>query len=233
MAYLQDLKPCELKAAVEKGTPLMIAVGSIEYHGSQLPLGTDLLIVEGLIRELEKRTDIVVAPSFTFSPTGFMVSGEDRGTVDVRIGTFIDYCSQILSCYKNMGFKKIYVLVHHQGGSIKRYLEIALEQINDYDAHKEFGKSWWTDRKKKENTCDIEVCPAQFGEEVLKEFFGHGGEGETQPIMAYFPELVRMDYLTDDEAFWNKNAKDSNMDDAIRARDILIASWLEKLSANN
>ena len=43
MAYLQNMCPSELKAAAENGAPLMIAAGSIEYHGSQLPLGTDLL----------------------------------------------------------------------------------------------------------------------------------------------------------------------------------------------
>ena len=102
MPYLQNMKPSELKEAVDKNVPLMVSVGSIEYHGSQLPLGTDLLIIEGLLRELEKKTEIVVAPPFTFSPTGYMVSGEDRGTVDIHIGTFIEYCSQILSAYKGM-----------------------------------------------------------------------------------------------------------------------------------
>ncbi|MBP3627272.1 MAG: creatininase family protein [Clostridia bacterium] len=229
MPYLQNMKPLELKEAVDKNIPLMVSVGSIEYHGSQLPLGTDLLIIEGLLRELEKKTEIVVAPPFTFSPTGYMVSGEDRGTVDIHIGTFIEYCSQILSAYKGMGFKRIYVLVHHQGGSIKRFLQLAVEQINSYSAYEQTGKAWWTDGKKPQNTCEIKVEAAQFGEEVTKEFFGHGGEGETQPIMAYYPELVRMDYLTDDEASWNKSVVNANMDDAVRARDLLIDQWIKKL----
>lgn len=229
MPYLQNMKPCELKAAVDKNMPLMISVGSIEYHGSQLPLGTDLLIIEGLLRELEKVTEIVVAPPFTFSPTGYMVSGEDKGTVDIHIGTFIEYCAQILSAYKAMGFKRIYVLVHHQGESIARFLQFAVEQVNSYNAYEQAGKSWWTDGKKPQTTCDIKIESAQFGEEVTKEFFGHGGEGETQPIMAYFPELVKMEYMTDNEPFWNKTATDSNMEDAIRARDLLINQWIKKL----
>lgn len=42
MPYIQTMCPAELKAAMEAGLPLFIAAGSIEYHGSQLPLGTDI-----------------------------------------------------------------------------------------------------------------------------------------------------------------------------------------------
>lgn len=230
MAYLQNMTPKDLTEAVNRKVPLLVSAGTIEYHGSQLPIGTDLLIVEGLLRELEKRADIVVAPPFIMSPNGYMVSGPEKGTVDIRIGTFIEYCSEILSAYKKMGFKKIYVLVHHQGGNIKRYLEIALEQINSYSSYEDNGYGWWTDRKTVKNDCDIEIAPAVFGEDVLKEFFGHGGEGETQPIMALYPELVHLENLTDNEAWWNLSVTDANKKDADRAMQQLIKNWLEKLS---
>lgn len=230
MAYLQNMTPKDLTEAVNRKVPLFISAGTIEYHGSQLPLGTDLLIVEGLLRELEKQADIVVAPPFIMSPNGYMVSGPEKGTVDIRIGTFIEYCSEILSAYKKMGFKKIYVLVHHQGGNIKRFLEIALEQINSYSAYEDAGYGWWTDKKDLKNDCDIEITPAVFGQEVLKEFFGHGGEGETQPIMALYPELVHLENLTDNEAWWNLSVADANKQDADRAMRQLVKNWLEKLS---
>ena len=230
MAYLQNMTPKDLTEAVNRKVPLFISAGTIEYHGSQLPLGTDLLIVEGLLRELEKQADIVVAPPFIMSPNGYMVSGPEKGTVDIRIGTFIEYCSEILSAYKKMGFKKIYVLVHHQGGNIKRFLEIALEQINSYSTYEDAGYGWWTDKKDLKNDCDIEITPAVFGQEVLKEFFGHGGEGETQPIMALYPELVHLENLTDNEAWWNLSVTDANKQDADRAMRQLVKNWLEKLS---
>ncbi len=233
MAYLQNMCPSELKAAAENGAPLMIAAGSIEYHGSQLPLGTDLFIVDGLLREIEKRADVVIAPPFTFCPTGFMVSGPELGTVDIHPGTFIQYCAEILSCYKKMGFKKIYVLVHHQGGNISRFLKIAVEQINSYGAYEAAGYGWWTERKQPADTCDIEIAATIIGEnDVKSEFFGHGGKGETQPIMALYPELVKMDKLTDNEAWWNESAPEANKQNSDKAMEILINNWLEKLEAD-
>ena len=232
MPYLQNMTPSDLKSAVERDLPLFVSAGSIEYHGSQLPLGTDLFICEGVLREVEKRTDIVIAPAFTFSPTGFMVSGPEKGTVDIRLGTFIEYCSEILSAYKKMGFKHIYVVVHHQGGNIGRFLQIAVEQLNSYSLYEEFGNGWWTNKTPTDNTCEIKVVPAVFGEEVTKEFFGHGGEGETQPIMALYPELVHMERLTDNEAFWNQSAVDANKADAGRALELLVEQWIKKIENN-
>ncbi|MBQ3817341.1 MAG: creatininase family protein [Clostridia bacterium] len=232
MSYLQNMTPSDLEDAVKKDLPLFISAGSIEYHGSQLPLGTDLFITEGVLREIEKRTEIVVAPAFTFCPTGFMVSGPENGTVDIRIGTFIEYCSEILSSYKKMGFKHIYILVHHQGGNIRKFLETAIFQLDSYSLYEDYGNGWWTKRVPTEKQCEIKVLPAVFGEEVTKEFFGHGGEGETQPIMALYPELVHMEKFTDHEAFWNESAVNANKKDADRALAQLIDLWVEKIKNN-
>lgn len=230
MPYLQNMTPSDLKEAVKKDLPLFIAAGSIEYHGSQLPLGTDLFIVEGVLREIEKKTDIVIAPSFTFCPTGYMVSGADKGTVDVRIGTFIEYCSEILSSYKNMGFKHIYVLTHHQCNSVIRYLDIAIEQINAYSRYEDLGYGWWTNKVKNEKDFVIKAVPTVFGEDVAKEFFGHGGKGETQPVMALYPELVQMDKLTADEAFWNSTAAESDKQASEKALELLVNQWVDKIN---
>ena len=92
MPYLQDMCPAQLRQAQEETWPLLIGAGTIEYHGSQLPLGTDLLLVEGLLRGIEQRTAAVVAPSFAYSPTGYAVSGQEQGSVDVSTGSFMSYC---------------------------------------------------------------------------------------------------------------------------------------------
>ena len=230
MAYLQNMLPSDLKSAVENNVPLFVSCGSIEYHGSQLPLGTDLLIIEGILRELDKLTDIVIAPSFTFSPTGFMVSGADKGTVDVRLGTFISQVADVLNCYKKMGFKHIYVLTHHQGGNIKRFVEIAVEQINSYGLYEYAGEAWWTEQKKAPNNCEIKVMHAYAGAEVSKDFFGHGGKGETQPILALYPELVHFEKFSDNEAFWNKDALESNKENSDKALKTVLNAWKKELN---
>jgi len=229
MPYIQSMCPSELEDALKKKSPLFISAGSVEYHGSQLPLGTDLLIIEGLLREIEKRVPIVIAPPFTYSPTGYMVSGTDKGTVDISVDGFVNYCSEILSAYVKMGFETIYLLVHHQGGSVGSMLQTAALKINAYDLYRELGEGWWTDGVKQKSPCRIEVAGALFGDDVLDAFGGHGGKGETQAIMAFYPELVHMEKLTEDEPFWNETVNEANVANARNAMEKLVSAWVEKL----
>ena len=229
MPYIQTMCPAELKAAMEAGLPLFIAAGSIEYPGSQLPLGTDVLIIEGILREIEKRTPIVVAPPFVYSPTGYMVSGPEEGTVDIGIDPFVAHCAEILRAYSRMGFSSIRLLVHHQGGNIGTLLKTAALKAGAYSLYQELGGGWWTRREAAPHPCRIEVMPAVFGDTVSQAFGGHAGKGETQAILALYPELVHMENLTDQEPWWNETAKDARAQDARREMDQLIDRWVEKL----
>ena len=54
--------PRELEEAKKNRTPVVIPGGTIEYHGPSCGYGCDTLIVEGLLNELAKRRDIIIAP---------------------------------------------------------------------------------------------------------------------------------------------------------------------------
>lgn len=229
MPYIQNMCPAELGRTVRENLPLLISAGSIEYHGSQLPLGTDLLIIEGILRGIEKRVPVVVAPPFTYSPTGYMVSGPEQGTVDISIDCFINHCAEILKAYAKMGFRDIKVLVHHQGSNIGTLIKTAVMKVNAYNLYEEWGCGWWTDPKSPEHPCRVEVVSTVFGETEAKAFGGHAGKGETQAVMALYPELVHLENLTDHEPWWNESVKDADPDEANREMDKLITSWVDKL----
>ncbi len=230
MPYLQHMTPKELHTAVAENCPLLIAVGTIEYHGSQLPLGTDLLLVEGLLRELEKRADVVVAPSFIYSPNGYAVSGPEMGTVDISVDCFISHCAEILTAYSRMGFRDIRVFVHHQGGSIRKFIETAVLKTGMYSHQDVLGDGWWTE-KKVPDFANIQVCDTVIGDaEILQAFGGHGGKGETQAILATNPELVKMENLTDSEPWWNATAPQADKAQAEACFEKLIASQLTLLN---
>ncbi|MBQ7288525.1 MAG: creatininase family protein [Clostridia bacterium] len=230
MPYLQNMCPKELKSAIQSGTPLLIGVGTIEYHGSQLPLGTDLMFVEGTLRELEKKLPVVIAPSFVYSPNGYAVSGPENGTVDISVDCFIRYCAEILHAYRQMGFKKIKVFVHHQASNIRKFIEVAIMKTGMYALQNELGNGWWTEDKSTAYPAEIEVCDTVIGtKEILAAFGGHGGKGETQAIMATYPETVKMNELTDNEPSWNRTAAAADEKEAKRCFDILIQNHVEKL----
>lgn len=41
---LTKMRPEELKDAVKRNIPIIMAAGVVEYHGPHLPIGTDFLI---------------------------------------------------------------------------------------------------------------------------------------------------------------------------------------------
>ena len=104
---LQHLLPHQLKLAVDEGWPLLVPAGCIEYHGPHLPLGVDTLVVEELCRRVAARTKAVVAPPFWYGPTGYAVTGPDKGTVDVSTERFGRHAKDVLAAFWDIGFKWI------------------------------------------------------------------------------------------------------------------------------
>ena len=227
MPYLVDMCPAELQKARNKGWPLIIAAGSIEFHGGQLPLGTDLFITEGVSAEIEKRLPVVIAPSFVYCPTGHCVSGPEEGTVDIGIDCFIHFCGQILKNYDRMGFQKIYILVHHQGRNMEAFIKTSVLKYSMYEVHQSLGNGWWTKKLENPLKTAVETVPAMLDTGF---FPGHGGQGETEAVMAFRPETVKMENAEEDESvWWNVTAKDANASNAQKQKEILIDKWVKKI----
>ena len=227
MPYLQNMCPKDLAEAQARKLPLLMGAGSIEYHGSQLPLGTDLFIVEGVLREIEKRVPAVIAPSFVYSPTGHAVSGPEQGTVDIPVDCFIDHCAAVLKNYERMGFSRIIVLVHHQGGNVGLFLQTAALKFQMYGVNEELGDGWWTQGRKRQGRTSIEVSPTILEPEA---FGGHGGKGETEAIMALYPHLVHMEYLGEREPLWNQSVFQADPENARIQMERVVRLWVEKLN---
>lgn len=60
---------------------VLISIGSIECHGRHMPLGTDTLIPDHLLEKIEKKSDVLIAPTI---PYGACQSLSDfPGTIDI------------------------------------------------------------------------------------------------------------------------------------------------------
>ena len=53
----------------EKNDMVLISIGSIECHGRHMPLGTDTLIPEHLLEKIEKKSDVLIAPTIPYGST--------------------------------------------------------------------------------------------------------------------------------------------------------------------
>jgi creatinine amidohydrolase len=70
MNRLEELFPAELEARLAETPALLVPIGTIEWHGHQLPLGLDVLKASALAEAAAERCGAVVAP-----PTWFAAGG--------------------------------------------------------------------------------------------------------------------------------------------------------------
>ena len=64
----------EIKNARERRVPFVIPIGTIEYHTRHLSSGTDTFVITGVLRELEKRKEIVVCPPIWYGVASYAVA---------------------------------------------------------------------------------------------------------------------------------------------------------------
>lgn len=91
----------------------ILPVGSIEQHGSHLPVGTDYLIVSELSRRVAERTGAYLLPALPIS-TCYEHKGT-KGTVWMKPDTFYKMLQDIILSLKSQGFDRIVVLLGHGG----------------------------------------------------------------------------------------------------------------------
>lgn len=232
MPYLTHLLPHDFHEAVKNQYPVLIPSGCIELHGSQLPLGTDLLFVEELARSIEARTKVVVAPSFSYGSTGYAASGPEKGTMDINVSVCKNLAKEVIRNLYEMGFNNIIVIQHHQGAngpSGTAFRMAAAELFNEF--HQTAGRGWWT------NSYHSPVRPpvsVRIMNATLDTGFfpGHGGKGETEAMMA-FSGIFDMKRLQEQDYPWNWNpgreASRADPNNAHAQARQLIDAWVKLL----
>lgn len=153
----------------EKSDMVLISIGSIECHGRHMPLGTDTLIPDHLLEKIEKKSDVLIAPTI---PYGACQSLADYpGTIDIDNDVLYLFCKQIFESLYHHGARK-FVFLNGHGGNMKMIERLALE-------YEKKGclvamLNWWL--------MAWDMNPAWKG--------GHGGGEETAAILGIDPSLV-------------------------------------------
>ena len=163
---------------IEKETKglLIIPVGSIEAHGPQLPLKTDLLQAEVTAKELAARVKALVAPSIAYG----VCPGTNQfpGTISIRLSTLSSLIEDILEEFCRLGFKKILIISGHGTGAHMSALRDGAGRVASN--HKDL---------KVAVLCDYDFVYELRGKDSPSTD-GHGGLLETSRVMALAPKLV-------------------------------------------
>ena len=159
---------------------LLLPIGSVEQHGPRCAFGTDYLIAEALGKEVEERTNTIVAPSPSYGMSihhlGF------PGSATLQPSNMMRAYEDIIWSFRTAGFKRI-LIVNGHGGNVSTINCMLSEISNKWQELKLKFKNWW-------DYADVNT--------YIKRAFGdregqHGTPGETSMMMYLFPGVIRQD----------------------------------------
>jgi creatinine amidohydrolase len=159
----------DFKAALRKTRRAIIPVGSLEQHGSHLPVSTDSLIAEYIARLAAEKVGAFVLPVISY---GVSFEHTPMFNVSIRNSTLSTLiCDACVSLTENR-IKEIIVLNGHHGNmGALQYIAQELHGMLPRDVRVHTVNYW----------------------HMMKSEFDHAGEVETSLVLAIAPELVRME----------------------------------------
>jgi creatinine amidohydrolase len=180
--WFDELNMRDVKECAKSGSALIVPVGSVEEHGTHLPLCTDSVQPEYVAVEVAKKTGCLIAPPLRYgicdSTRGF------PGTISIGFESLHMVARDVLEEFVRNGFRRILVLSGHAGQAHMVALRLAAQEV-----------IWRHQSESAEKKCRIMVCSDyDFAYELRGKYFsekdGHAGAIETSRVMAIRPDLV-------------------------------------------
>ena len=236
--------PREVKYVQDNNIPLVIAGGTVEYHGPHCAYGCDTLVVEGLINELAKRKEIMIAPTISYSPSSYAVGGRKSGTVHVPERAFEDYVYYVFKSFLYAGFRNIYVVIHHQFEQESEmpmtlcYRTAAKRATMEY-LEETLGEGWWGSESYSDYYEQLEgannpfgwikVIPTMTTEVQNATGYDHAGEFESSILMALYPDCVKKERIDDVKHWFTESARKANKELGDKMVELTLKSLAERI----
>ncbi|MBO7147634.1 MAG: creatininase family protein [Lentisphaeria bacterium] len=215
MEYLKML-PYQVREAIEKNVPVVLPLGTIEYHAEHLPLGVDsFCCIEAIRRVEERHPEMVILPPFYYGSASFAVAGpEGKGSIHADSAHLIPVAEDIFTSLLRVGFRNIHAFIAHQteefaqGMPTDLAFRFAGRHVIFNWLEKESGEGWWGTEKfssyysgSNNPFAWIQVHSCHPLPEEAEKFPGdHAGKNETSKTMVLYPECVELDRI--DGTLW-------------------------------
>jgi creatinine amidohydrolase len=198
----EELTPREFLARLEQAPIAYLPLGTLEWHGEHLPLGSDGIQSRGFFLRLAERVGGIVMPMLFVGPDSYkMVDGQELYGMDMRnpgsgnhldqqlpgsaywVGTnlFVHLLHEILMRLKRAGFR--IVVAHGHGPSGVSFAA-------------NMGK--WS----KELGLQLFHCWREDESDGMGIQTDHAAANETSLMMALRPDLVHMENLDQNPDIW-------------------------------
>ena len=172
-----DIETADMAAAIA-----ILPVAALEQHGPHLPLGTDTFIMEGyLARTLARLPADLPAVVLPVQSIGFSIEhGGFPGTLSLTARTALDAWGGLVDAVARTGCRKLVVISSHGGNS-------SLVDILAREARVKHGLFLVQAAWQRFGYPDDVFSNAERAHGI------HGGQIETALMLAFRPDLVRMD----------------------------------------
>ena len=202
--WFDELSMPEAEKAARDGKVVIIPCGSIEEHGTHLPLCTDSLQDEYVALGVARKAGCLVAP-----PLRYGLCNSTRnfpGTITISFDSLRSIMADILEDFVRNDFKRLLIITGHAGGSHMTAIKLAVKTVVN-------------NHKNEEDRPRIMVCSDyDFAFDLRGKDFdardSHAGTIETSRVMAIrsdlikgkgeqsFPNLPRFEVVPDPERYF-------------------------------
>lgn len=237
--------PGQIREAIDKNIPAVMALGVLEYHGEHMTPGVDTLLVIRALDMLERELPMVILPPFYYGASSYAVEPPERnGSVHVDTKILQPFARQLFYNLLRIGFRNIHVFIHHQCENFAEGMPTDLsfklaarQEIFDF-LEKERGEGWWGDKASADYYANhaaganpfnwIRIHPFMSAEAQSQFPIDHAGQQETSLMMAFCPEGVDMNRFTEDK-WYTQTAKVASLDYGNKAKSIILADIKKQL----
>ncbi len=241
--YMQHSYPKEVEKAKKEKWPVLLPVGTMEYHSAHCPFGCDALVSMGIADELAKKTECMVLPPVWYGVSSYAVGGPEKNTIHVDCDVFEAYMYSILESLFKSGFRRnIYILIFHQ---TEEFLPMALacmkaaKKLTFKYLEETEGVGWWGDNKyagfyEELSSEDspwnwIRVINGACYPEAYEYPSDHAGVYECSMLEKLFPGSIRLDRLPETDDWFAQTAKDTSVELGAELVDKVVNSILESI----
>ena len=176
--FLTDISMGDFERALKKTKTLIVPYGTVEAHGTHLPLGTDTLIMWEVVKEAVK-----LRPAFVMPPLHYGVctsTADHPGTIGLTCETLSRVTKDIVRDGHRQGLRN-FILISGHGGSlhVSAMKEAAEELTGELDGATIAALAVY------------EVLPKEAALIPETKNDSHAGEIETSLVLHLAPELVQ------------------------------------------
>ncbi len=176
--FIDEITMTEFTEGLKHTRTIIIPYGTVEEHGSHLPLGTDTIIPVEILKAVAKRRKVFIAPPIHY---GVCTSTREHpGTITITAETLRRLTMDIIRDAYKKGLRNFILLSGHGGGlhlnALKEVGEILIEELEEI---------------KIAVICPYSMLWDELCEIAETENDSHAGEIETSLILAIRPELVK------------------------------------------